>query len=196
MGSGWKQKMMRTSARRGFFEKVEVINANYCDISVTANTRGAGNYLAGKPISRKNQFYFKEVLSTNANLGATKRLVFLGDSISVCIGPTSFSERFYFDNLVFGIAVNFSAVINPNKQRITVGHRISEERNSGIWYFRMTLCCATKQDRRLKRNWRFRGRLWKNDAWGSAERRRSITLKVKERFKRKVSKCKTLWFPR
>ena len=77
--------MMRTSAHRGFFEKVEVINANYCDISVTANTRRAGNYLAGKPNSRKNQFYFKEVLSTNANLRATKRLIFYHQAIDLII---------------------------------------------------------------------------------------------------------------
>ena len=59
------------------------------------------------------------------SLGATQQSIPLGGSIIFCAGPTDFSERFYFANVVFGIAKNFSLIINHNKRRI------SEERQPG-----------------------------------------------------------------
>ena len=82
-----------------------------------------------------------------------------GESKLVYAVTMDFSERFYFTYLVFGIAINLSAVIYPNTQRISVGQRISEERHPGKWYLRTTLCCALKQDRMVKRDWRLAGNL-------------------------------------
>ena len=53
------------------------------------------------------------------NLGTIQQFLLFGGSTSVCLGPTGFLGRFCFANLVFGIAINFSAIVNPNKQKIS-----------------------------------------------------------------------------
>ena len=87
-----------------------------------------------------------------------QQFISFGGSNLVCAGQTGFPERFYFVNLAFGIAMNFSAVIKSNKQRIL--EKMHPRKRS----LRMTLCCAVQQDARLKKNWRFTRRFWKKEA--------------------------------
>ena len=52
-----------------------------------------------------------------------QQLIYFDGNILVCAGPTGFLEKFLCANLVSGIAINFSNVINPDKQRISEKRR-------------------------------------------------------------------------
>ena len=52
-------------------------------------------------------------------LGAIQQFIMFSGSILACTRPIVLSGRFYFASWVFGTAIIFSAIINPNKQRIS-----------------------------------------------------------------------------